>query len=289
MRALFLVLLASSGPFFVHPLLASAQDEHEEVTAVDPIARESGLEPSACAEGRERTAEGRCCWPGQSFSLAHGRCEGRVACPAGTVEHGDDCIAPVLEALPPPPAVGTTLTTDRAGDPYADGTPDTSGWALLADVASPELLRRPTQSVGEDEALIAGSLSLFDVGWLMGWMVPLLDETTNSCRTGDWGSPRTTCGSWGFSFLPVIGGILSGVTSVGAVRNTVVWGSIFGGIGASLQLAGIIAVAVSLTNATTEFRLSPITEGAEEEPGVTLSFTGDVPGADVGSAIEIRF
>ena len=48
-----------------------------------------------CAGGRVVTpaTAGRCCWPGQSWSNAFGRCEGPPVCPAGAFASGDDCVA----------------------------------------------------------------------------------------------------------------------------------------------------------------------------------------------------
>lgn len=45
----------------------------------------------ACAAGREPTADGYCCWPGQSFSLERRSCEGPPRCPAGYLAVGVEC------------------------------------------------------------------------------------------------------------------------------------------------------------------------------------------------------
>lgn len=47
-----------------------------------------------CMDGRTATAatQGRCCWPGQSWSAQYGRCDGAPTCPSGWAAHGDDCI-----------------------------------------------------------------------------------------------------------------------------------------------------------------------------------------------------
>lgn len=76
-------------------------------------------QPRPCAEGRERSAasQGRCCWPGQSWSTSLARCDGPPSCPAGFIEEGDGCIrgdapaprvtsdfvAPAPAYAPPPP------------------------------------------------------------------------------------------------------------------------------------------------------------------------------------------
>lgn len=53
-----------------------------------------------CSEGRVASwsTQGRCCWPGQSFSPQLGRCVGAPQCPSGRVAAGDECVAP---AAPP--------------------------------------------------------------------------------------------------------------------------------------------------------------------------------------------
>jgi hypothetical protein len=70
-----------------------------------------------CAGGRvvDAATEGRCCWPGQTWDAAAGRCAGAPRCPEGLGGAGDECVvvaaAPVATAGPvvaPAPAVGTT-------------------------------------------------------------------------------------------------------------------------------------------------------------------------------------
>ncbi len=70
----------------------------------------------ACAEGRERDRTGRCCWPGQHFSVAHARCEGVPVCPPGLVEHGDDCVGRAgVVMLAPTPTPAPTTEVPAAG------------------------------------------------------------------------------------------------------------------------------------------------------------------------------
>lgn len=55
----------------------------------------SRADAQQCAGGRVASwaTQGRCCWPGQSFSLSAGRCVGPPRCPSGTVAAGDECAA----------------------------------------------------------------------------------------------------------------------------------------------------------------------------------------------------
>lgn len=61
---------------------------------------------------------GRCCWPGQAWSVEHGRCEGPPACPEGLVAHGDDCVAPHARAESDAPAARGPAVS-LGGDPEA--------------------------------------------------------------------------------------------------------------------------------------------------------------------------
>lgn len=69
--------------------------------------------PVACSEGRDvgPTTYGRCCWPGQSFSIERGRCEGPPSCDAGWVSHGDDCVAARAPSIAPSVVESTVTAT----------------------------------------------------------------------------------------------------------------------------------------------------------------------------------
>lgn len=72
------------------------------------LACTSAVAQQTCADGRVRSpsTQGRCCWPGQTWSSQYGRCEGPPDCPTGWVSHGDDC----ARATSAP--VETTCTSD---------------------------------------------------------------------------------------------------------------------------------------------------------------------------------
>jgi hypothetical protein len=62
----------------------------------------------ACAPGRVASEQsaGRCCWPGQTWSVADARCDGVPVCPEGFGGDGNTCVvldAAVSVDVPPPP------------------------------------------------------------------------------------------------------------------------------------------------------------------------------------------
>lgn len=58
-----------------------------------------------CSGGRVASAatQGRCCWPGQEWSDARGRCSGPPLCPVGLVPAGDECVAEAGAGAPSSP------------------------------------------------------------------------------------------------------------------------------------------------------------------------------------------
>lgn len=266
-----------------------------------------GEVPAACEEGRVRT-EGRCCWPAQTFSVESGRCEGVPQCPIGLVEHGETCVAPAFTPLPAP--------GEGYGDVAPPGYPEPSlssrisptasarDWSSVDELGASAPTHRVDVVRGEDEALVTLSFAMFDVGWVFGWLVPLLDDTTGSCTDGDWSSTtRTSCQSWPFAFLPVVGGIVSGLTEFGSGwRQQSVWGVTFGSVSLVLQVAGIIAVGISLGNETTEARYTPLDEPEETadvegyerftettRSGPSFGLRPEAGGADVGLSLVGSF
>lgn len=111
---------------------------------------------------------GRCCWPGQSFSEALGRCSGPPECPPPFVAEGDSCLVPYTAGYGVPPAgwaapeAGATTSEPgaaRAAPAFVVSTPAQLRWpdepaSLERAVISPRLVR------GIDEGLVtAGSRS----------------------------------------------------------------------------------------------------------------------------------
>lgn len=93
-----------------------------------------------CAGGRVVTpaTEGRCCWPGQVFSVQTGRCQGPPQCPPGLAAAGDDCV----------PA--TTGTWEPAQSTHGGTAPP----------PAPMTVRRPIWGL-----VVAGAITL-GVAWL---------------------------------------------------------------------------------------------------------------------------
>lgn len=269
-----------AGLVWLVPLLAAAQD--------------------ACGEGRTRGEAGRCCWPGQAFSVEAGRCEGVPHCPDGLLEHGDDCVAPRATSgprsistwdgdtvLPPAPeeATGAGILPMGYGAPSASAPTSTAGWVHLNELAAASIARRPIATVGEDEGLIAMSLVIFDVGFLSGAMVAMLDELSVACRTGTW--VPTGCQSWPLAFVPVVGGLLSGLTNFGGgTRFSAGWGAGLGSVSLILQVAGIISAVISFSNQTNEYALEPLEAPLGDG---TIALRLDAPGTDAGASVELRF
>ena len=259
MRALLVacVLLA--------PALVSAQDE-----------------PVACEEGRTRGAEGFCCWPGQTFSTTARRCEGAPRCPEGLVEHGESCLGTVV---PPPPsyehfdAPPPMSSSDIAAPPPTGRT--TSGWPARHDGHA---LGRAVRRHGEDGGLVAMSMVVFDIGWVFGMLVGMLDEATGSCRTSFFSGSVTSCNSWPLVFIPVGGGLTAGLTNFGSgTRNTSAWGLTFGIISVLMQCIGLIMMAVSLANEVHDLGTVPLGDG------VALSWVPAAQSSDVGLSGVLTF
>jgi len=89
----------------------------------------------ACTDGRV-AAGGHCCWPGQDWGAAKGRCVGEPRCPEGRIVQADEC-------MPGCTTDGQVLVADRCCWPGQDwgvgsnrcvGLPDCpSGWRLGDD------------------------------------------------------------------------------------------------------------------------------------------------------------
>lgn len=247
----------------------------------------------ACAEGRERVA-GFCCWPAQTFSTDAGRCEGAPRCPAGLVEHGEACIAPVV---PEPPPAGSLIEPPRYESlvipPTIEAPPppmSLEGWPVAHAGA---VLHRPVPRHGEDGGLVAAAMVVFDLGWTMGLLVGMLDEAGPSCSTGAFfgSGPHVSCNSWPLAFIPVGGGIASGMmswpnTPPGSFgrRDTWIWGMALGIPSVLFQGIGLIMMAVALANEVHDIGLAPIVLD-----GVTVSLVPAAQASDVGVSIVAQF
>ncbi len=231
-----------------------------------------------CEEGRERI-DSRCCWPGQTFSAEHLRCEGEPRCPPELAEHGETCVARVSSTAPVPSAPTTvaTLGLSAAADlgvPEAYG-PSTRDWPTLGE----DHPSRAARVRGKDLGLIEFALSIFDVGFLFGWLTAGLDEASRPCA-------GASCGSWPLAFIPVAGGLASGLAQFGSARfRNVAYGVIIGIPSVILQVVGLIAAIVAFSGSTDDLGFRPI----GDPHGVSLSFVLGAPNADAGLSVDLRF
>lgn len=243
-----------------------------------------------CAEGRERV-DGRCCWPGQSWSVERARCEGAPRCPEALVEHGESCLAPAIAASSGA-APGRVESVDPGGVPVPDlyRTSLRAGWPERA-VLGIEELARPVRVRGEDEGLIIASLVVIDIGWVLGWALVFMDEVSGGGCAPSGGSPfggaRISCSSWPFAFMPVAGGITAGLTNFsGGFRTTAGWGIALGSPSVIFQGVGIIMLAIALANDTSEIGYQPLVEEPREAGARLLP---GAAGADVGLSLDVLF
>lgn len=232
-----------------------------------------------CSEGRLRM-EGRCCWPGQTWSVELGRCDGAPSCPGDLVEHGEACIAPATHA---PMVYGPGLTPYTPTLESTASSTDAWPFAEGSDIAPS---RTATTGRGEDEVHIAGSFALFDVGWVAGWVGVMIDEANASCGGGhgSFGS-RHSCDSWPLAFIPVVGGILATTVTFNEWRSSGNPGIAHGIISVIFQILGLVAIPISLANETTELTYPSIDLGA----GVTASISPTAPGASEGASFLLSF
>lgn len=254
-------------------------------------AQDDAVRP-ACAEGRERLAEGRCCWPGQRWSEEQARCSGPPTCPEPLVEHGDACVARELAGDEPSslPEVGTTRP---AAYPVSSGYQAAARAPSSAVLASTEdwprsagRLDRPThRSIvvrGEDEGLIMASLVVFDVGWVLGWLGTALSEGVGCRQFTGFGEVRVGCDAWPWAFIPIGGGMAAGMAAIsrgsGFAFGFGIASVIFQGIGAIMAI-------IATTNETTELALQPMRLG--ESLSASVSFGAEA--ADAGLTVGLTF
>lgn len=242
----------------------------------------------ACREGRVRT-EGRCCWPGQTFSAADHVCSGAPRCPEGLVEHGEACVAPVV-ADDTAPAPASSAVRSRLAPPpvFPDATaaalaPPVSAWPRAHEGA----LSRPVRRSGEDGGLVAAAMVVFDVGWVLGWLVGMLDEATTSCRTFVRGiRTGATCATWPLTFVPVGGGLAAGLMNFGpGFRDTAAWGLVLGIPSVILEATGLVMMAVALANEVHDFGFVPLDDTGQ----VSLRILPGAVGADGGASLALTF
>ena len=230
----------------------------------------------SCAEGRERV-EGRCCWPGQSWSETDGRCRGAPHCPEALVEHGDECVAPIASA--PAPSAWGPLPPPEATPAVPLEWPD-------RDEAGARSLSHVVMAPSEDEGLLIGAFLLFDLAWWMGVVGGVLDEQANQCDAGFFtGRSRvpTSCRSVGFAPIPIVGGLLAPLLNFGPGLRTNASFLALGIPSLILQIAGVVAIGVAFANGTIEPRYQPLGSPA------TVALVPAASGADAGLSLDLRF
>lgn len=252
----------------------------------------AATDETSCAEGRERLAEGRCCWPSQRWSDESGRCVGAPACPAGLVEHGDACVAPVsgslgLEVVPTLPSGAgiagppTYARFTEGYDPAPRREDSTEAWP-----SSAHRIDRPTRRAivvrGEDEGLIIASLVVFDVGWVLGWLGTVLSEGIGCRQFTGFGEVRVSCDAWPWAFIPIGGGMAAGMAALSR-GSGFAFG--FGIPSVILQGIGAIMAIIATSNETTELALQPMRLG--ESLSASVSFGAEA--ADAGLTVGLTF
>lgn len=237
-----------------------------------------------CSEGRVRV-EGRCCWPGQSWSLEHGRCDGAPLCPPGLVEHGETCVASALSALPSAPSPPGARGRDAYAEPTFPRAASTDGWPVaVGDAHAPGAWVFPGR--GEDEGLISVAFAIFDVGWLLGWIGVLADEAAG-CSSDFFGSGRTfSCGGWQIAGVPLVGGIVGGLVNFSPGFRRSSFGIAFGIPSVILEGIGLfVLLPIAFANSTSEPAFMPI----HLNDDVTASLELSAPGADAGLSLDVSF
>jgi hypothetical protein len=243
-----------------------------------------------CEEGRVSVAA-HCCWPGQTFSSERARCEGAPECPSTLTAHGEACIAraAVVGGVPSAPT-GPTIST---GEPirYVTGgsasLPDGYGvsvanWPATVEQAPHHVAR----TRGEDELLIASALSVFDAGWVLGWIVGWLELGINGCGGFGFGFGTVNCNSWPLAFIPIAGGLASGLANFNGSsgRSNITWGFVFGIPSVIMQVAGLVGAIVAFSNSTDEVSFT-----VGDPHDVSLSFVPSAPGSEAGASLDLRF
>lgn len=237
-----------------------------------------------CAEGRERTG-GYCCWPEQTFSSVARACVGAPRCPEGLIARAATCAmagAPDATMMLTVPEGYGAPEPVRAAPPgsvrerESESAPAVSVAAWPSTHAASEL-HRPGPVHGRDEGLIAAALGLFDTGWVFGWMGAIFDELGHPCG-------GRSCNSWGFAFVPLVGGIASTTVHIDVGGRSNGGSLVLGILSVLLETAGFIALGVALQNRTTEIGFPRISTDR-----VVVSVVPGASGALAGLSLEGRY
>jgi hypothetical protein len=174
-----------------------------------------------CAEGRV-SVDGYCCWPGQTFDAAAGRCSGPPMCPTGRVASGAECVPVVEPAAPAAPTAAPAATRSADVGLIAAGA-TLIGVGYLGAVVTSVVMGQQTASAGFGARVQAVP------NWWVGFF-PLVHAAAAS---------GACCGSYD---LPVIiAGIAGAAMEIGGTVLLVL-----GIIGHEQEPAGITAGPVRL-------------------------------------------
>jgi len=212
----------------------------------------------ACPEGRA-AIDGHCCWPGQVFARESGRCEGPPECPAPLVEHGASCVA----AVP----------SDDAAESVDDWPPGHAGHTL----------HRSARQNGVDGGLVAAALVVFDVGWVFGWLTSTLSDQ-GCIATGTFEPYMHSCNVWGLAWLPLGGGLASGLMTFNGPRRYSGWELGLGIPSVALEGIGLFMLAIALLTRTHEWGFPRF-----DAHGATVAVLPGAASTDVGATIGVAF
>lgn len=239
------------------------------------LALTTPVQAQSCTEGRERVG-GYCCWPGQRFSSVTRTCVGEPRCPDGLAARGASCGAlgvVTAGALAVPAGYGDAPAVERPSDaePPSAPPPSLDAWPAVHEGTE---LHRPGAVAGRDQSLIAFALSLFDTGFVLGWIGAYADENGRACS-------GHTCNAWPLATLPLVGGIAATTVHIDAPGRNNGTGLAFGILSILLEAAGVVAIGIAIQNRTTERGFPRV-----GSPALEVSLVPSAPGALAGVSIE---
>ena len=195
-----------------------------------------------CANGREPTAEGYCCWPGQHWDDGHQRCDGPPSCPEPLRAAGNECVSAGQTAQatpaqpdwvfsegnvdygsgaqtrppatpPAPAATGTQTPPAPAPPPQQQVAGEVGSQWPSAGSTPPAGARNPRIEHRTDETLQILGATLFGAGYAAALVTGPLELAAGSYDTGPTGymTANSTCPDavGGSFFAPLIGGFMA--------------------------------------------------------------------------------
>jgi hypothetical protein len=207
------------------------------------------------------------------------------------VAHGESCVARVTDVASARASAvsdGTIASETvrvpsgaQATVPSGYGT-STTAWPAVHEGTA---LHRAVFGRGEDEGLITFALTMFDIGWVLGWVVGFIEVAGNTCSSFSFGFGSTNCQSWPLAFIPVAGGIASGMANFsGASRSSWLGGFAIGIPSVILQTVGLIAAIIAFANETSELAFPEVRVGDAQ-----LSLVPSAPSSDAGLSVRLDF